>query len=287
MSSKSGMEVNAKQFRRQAKAFGHKHNIMFRTVMTDQMRLYVTDLARRFPPSKKLFGRGDLAEFEGRVGKLSARKIGERAVEIGAKSTIYAMGPEEMAFASEFGVGGLQGMGAGKVPIRRSDGTIWVVDANIYKPTASAAELEKWHNKHRSKRTGHTSREGLVNRWDRDIGRWKARRALHTRPSSLEAYIKHKKKDVGRLKGGWVAGIRKFGGKEPAKWVTRKASGMAGGVITDKGRGTLWARNTVPYASRYKRVQKFALRIRRKDLAKQAKKRLKKLVETENAVRTT
>jgi len=282
MSKTAQLELNSRQFKRQIARFARDHNVMFRDVMYDQMRLYCLDLSRRFPPSKKLFSRSEFAAIKTATGAKSERRLGERAVEIGIKSTIYPMSPDELAWANEFGISALKGMAAGKRMLKRKDGTVWLVDAQIYKPNASPAELEKWHNRHRSTVTGKTSREGKMHQWDRTIGRWKERRILHTTPSALSAYIKRKKKDVGKLKGGWVAGIMRFGGKLPAKWISRHASGMAGGAISQSGNGVLWATNTVPYASRYKRVQQFALVVRRKDLARQAKKRLRQLVSVEN-----
>jgi len=285
MSKGAKLEINSKQFRRQVQAFGKKHNVMFKTVMTDQMRLYCTDLARRFPPSKKLFGKSALAAFQSSVGKLTDRRIGERAVELGVKSAIFVAKPRDLAFSQEHGEEAVRKFAPGKRLFKRhSDGAVWLVDETLFMPTADTATMETFHDGRRSKRTGHTTRAGVGG--DRTIGRWKSSKLMHVTESGLKKYLKLKKKSVGKLKGGWIAGIRRFGGKDPAGWIRRHAGGSAGGQINDKGNGRLWAVNNVPYASRYRKVQKFALRVRRKDLAKQAKKRLRKLVQDENRRKT-
>jgi hypothetical protein len=269
VAGKTDLFFDAKGFKSQllrlAKAYGKTADDMMRNHV---MRFWVQDLIKFYPPPT--MGKG-----KGRV-KRDIRKL------------FVPMNAAEIQQTRLMGGGFLDGY----YKFQRKDGSTWLVDRDFYRLYLSEAQFRQHHEKFRLPLTGRvsTARGGSeVGRNTKDIGRWKTVDKMHTRIQDINRYIRLKQKSVGRLKRGWWKAAKRFHSKVPV-WVTKNGNdreGMAGGFIDNKGNGSLWAVNLVPYAgaTRFLPILATSSSKRERDMKKNLEKRLEKEAQKFSAMK--
>lgn len=167
---------------------------------------------------------------------------------------------------------------------------VYGVDRDLVKISPSMKEMERHHDKYRSKRTGRVTRAGT---YTKDIGRWKFVDKMHVKASAAKRFIKHKQKKVGQLKAGFIPATEHFAmlaGVAPKAipvWVKKQAKRMGSqvnAVNNRTGEGFLELINSVPYASSSisQNTINFLERVRQRDLEKHAIKRIRKVAKEHN-----
>lgn len=165
---------------------------------------------------------------------------------------------------------------------RKKDGAVYVVPRDMFKSSASEAEMSAWHRAHFARRKQRIpgGREG----------KWKVCFKMHVPDKDLKRFIVAKQKNIGKAKAGWLKGLRHYTALAPAgwlgadktpEWVRRNvgASGVDGSVSESWSeqsiKGFLLASNGVEYSRGDMRI---AMEKRTKDMMKYAPLRLEKIL---------
>jgi len=205
--------------------------------------------------------------------KGSDNALGKRAVGIGiAQGAVPLTGTEIKRIVP------MHGKYEGKSLIRKENGAVWVTDTANVRRSASGSDIARRHSRMRN------SRGRVKYARDRSFREMALVNKMHVPQAAYRKYLAKKQKRVGKLKGGWVAGLKYFGGtKSPPKWINQHSMwGSAGGTMSKSGNGRLWAVNKVPYASHHKWTSDYNFR-RRPQLAVTAmEKRIEAEVRAEN-----
>lgn len=255
----ANFQADASGFRdminRRAIVFGISRKEAFKT----ESRLLALELMDRTPPfsSKSIQrmlgaqGKSVSTKVWDEIGGMTARKVGENAVEKDIRRVIHGVrgakwpeetptvivsqtNPRQARHSNKLEFGILQKV-KGKSAVRvyaDKKGNVYGVDTELFQPKASLADLEKMHRMARTKR-GTVSRAGKS---DLITGRWKWINKLVTKTATLNKYIRKKKANVGRAKGGWAASFMRFGGRMSiGGWVGRHArkTGRVQSTITN------------------------------------------------------
>ena len=277
VTGKTGMTVNSVSFAKQIRAFAQEYNLEQGEELTNQMRLWCVDNGRNFPPSLNMHKAPSETSKDVKARlrlKGSDRALGKRAVDRGIREVVAPLTPLEIRRAIP-----LHGEMEGKVLVRsETTGAAWLARDNKFKKSASTSDLERQHLRFRAK--GRVKKGAVPNS---SIGNRTMVNKLHVKQAVFRKYRSKKQKQVGKLKGGWVAGIVRFGGKVPAKWVNQhRSGGSAGGKVDKAGNGSLWAVNKVLYASHHKRISDFNFKRRPSLAIKAMEKKAKALARDEN-----
>ena len=242
-----------KQLGLAAKVFG----VDVRDIVHDEMYRYTAGAMRVAAPGSrqsvghKFMGKGSAREAVGGT-MLAAKKVGQRRVAIDLNMLFVGMDAAEMEDARVLG-------GGGPLVLKRRfkrfhTGAVWLVDADVWAPGASIGQMRKWHNRHRSKKTGRVSK---ATRYEKNIGHWTAVRKLHVPEQAKKDFVREQQRHVGKLKAGWTGGMDHWGKlagrttKAP-RWVLNAArAGQTGdgfGRLNSQGSGDIGSLNNVPYA---------------------------------------
>jgi len=238
--------------------FAKETGVSMKFVCADQLRLWVQSL------------------MSAKVTVPKIKKHGVNVVMSGLSRIFLPMGPQEIAWVREFRVD--DGMLGGKRRFQSKTGAVWLVDADVFKPDASQAQMERWNDRHRGK----NGRVSMAGSWDITIGRWKSIRKLHVRKQVLTKFRKSQKQRVGKLKAGWLDAAEQLGRVTGATvkvpgWV-RKARPLVAGSADVSGMnvwgGAVTATNRVPYAAqRYGSWLEPLRKLRIKDMKGSMRKR--------------
>ena len=261
--AENGIIIDVNRFKKQVDRFATKYGVDARQVMLDQMRLWTIDLIKSFPPKNS--------------------SQGKRAVKSDIQRIFIPVDSGSFAAVKEWAliVGG-QELGRA---FKSKTGSVYGVEKRFF--DFSGDKIPAHHRRFRTK-DGRVTRAGT---FTRDIGRWKFVDKVVTKQSILNRYIKEKQKNVGILKAGWVPALTYFaavsGGvfKAPV-FVKKIAKSKQSGGFVDRfgkdGTGFLEAINSVPWSKRHKSILNFTLNKRKRDVSRQLKNRLEKLIAQEN-----
>ena len=278
MPSVTGMTVDYIGFNKQIERFAKMYNLNIGEEMTNQMRLWCGDNIKNFPPALNMQKRPGESkkDVKLRLDFKSDKAMGIHAVEVGIREVISPMTPVEVSTTKDLG-GDLRGK---KHVQSETTAAGWAVEDNDYNLSANMSAMEERHNRFRRK--GRVPKGAARNT---RAGRMTQVNKLHVKRAAFRKYKAKKQKTVGQLKSGWVAGLVKFGGKVPAKWISNgwvKNGSASPSKIGKDGNGTLWARNRVRYASSYKRISDYNLLQRPRLAVKAMKKKRDAMIRSEN-----
>ena len=250
--------VDEQGFRRQVNDLARQVGLTGRTVMLDQMRLWVSDLIRKTPPKTLAQGRKRVAKDINKV--------------------FVAVDPHDM---HELRRGDILFM------VHRYKNGGYAVEKDQYRPSASKGTLRRHHSNLRRKDGRVTEARGgsEAGRNTLDIGRWKFIDKMHIPKRLLKSYIRDTQKHVGTLKAGWMPAALAFNAKVPnfVKKNARRAGRFTDAMGKD-GEGFLLAVNSVPYApAKIGKLPAVTAQTRNRDLDRQLKKEFARVIKTENA----
>jgi hypothetical protein len=241
------------------KRFQKESGVPVKFVLSDQMRLWLQDLAKLGPPKKKKTGK-----------KAIERDINKIFAPIDNKTLIAAWNNSMATEGSEI----IRSWNRQKVKMTRKQLT-----------SAKVKKMVKIHQKHRRK-------DGRVKFKSKRNEAWGGRSIVPRKV--LKKYIRQVQKSVGKLKGSWVEPMQKMARAArtsavfPA-WIAQ-AEGRKGSARTSGkfnfGTGKVTATNKMPYAAK-----KFAsflpttLLKRQKDITGSMFKRMEKIMNQFNGGR--
>ena len=104
---------------------------------------------------------------------------------------------------------------------RKKDGTEYGCEQHLYRPNASVSEMAEHHRKYRTAR-GRVTTAGSMTR---DIGRWVFVDKMIVTKSSMDRYLRHVFKQVGKAKSGFSRAFQALGGKGLPGFVTKHGGG--------------------------------------------------------------
>jgi hypothetical protein len=148
----------------------------------------------------------------------------------------------------------------------------------------TGTRIQDWHKNHMDRRTHRVTRSIRTRRF---VGGRDFSDKLHVRERDFKKYVNRVAKNVGTLKGGWVAGVNRWaGGAKPPAWVGGKSSnGKAIDRMKDNGSGYLEIRNNVQGSARWKRIDKFVAKSRERGFQKELKYAIKKANTAGNKIK--
>ena len=278
--AKTGITVDTKGFAKQVDRLAREIGLTAKIVMRDQMRLWLNDLMKRFPPTgaKGLTATGK--------GSISASKQGKDRVAKDVRKVIVGVDDADMKEMRQgeriFLVHKTKGVEFG------GTGAIYGVDRDLYDRSASMSRIRAHHERFRRKSDGRVTEARAGSEKGRNtlnIGRWKFVDKLHVKKSAQRRYIRERQKQVGKLKAGWLPAAQVFGARPPAfvrKQATRLGSSSGLGTMNDSGDGFFEAQNNVPYAGRFGRIMRFSAKVRQRDLDAQLRKKFTRKINLEN-----
>ena len=262
--------VDVRGFQRQTVRILREYGEEIGPFMEKRAASWSKNLANNFPPSRQMFSKGQWGDRVAGLGATTERRLGENRIEKDIRKVFQPLPRSTVKWQTEDRDAWI---------FKTAQGAVYGVDKDLYRPQAGNAELSRQHERFRGKNgrvttARYNGRTGAINK---PIGRWKFVDVMHVHTDRLKSYIREKKKSTGKLKGGWVAGITFFGGKAPAKWISRhRHGGGAWGSIDEMGNGALHAKNSVPYASQYERIVRHTARLMDKNLESQLKYMMRK-----------
>lgn len=264
-----GIVVDVAAFRKEIDNFAVKHNVSAKTVMYDQMRLWMQDLIKTFPP--RVYSRG------------------REAIESDIRRLFVSLDDQDVLdyFAERFGRKPPRRMG------KKRGGAIQRELPGVkFNFTGDQGMMRAWTSANRSKTTG---RVKYSSHPVATIGKWTFVSEMYAPARSIKKLIREKQKHVGTLKAGWVPAADFFARKSRAgvrvpgfvRRVKSSRSGINFGTysdeMTDKGTGYLEAVNEVPYADRWRGLLHGTVLKRISDLTKNLRKMHKTIIDKENA----
>ena len=260
METTGAIEVDVNGFRRQTVRILAEYGHDVGRFMEQLHTTWCKGLAKNFPPSKNMFSRVQWARLAQDMGASSEQRLGKNRVKKDILKVFQPLGPSVVKWQNEDRDAWI---------FKTRMGAVYGIDRDMYRPNASNSELSRQHERYRGKngRVTEARYGGRISAINKPIGRWKFVDVMHVNRGRLNSFIRHKQKSVGKLKGGWVAGITHFGGKAPARWITRHAGGgTAWGRIDDTGSGALHTDNGIKYASSYARILRYTARMMEKHM---------------------
>ena len=259
------VDVDTEDVQRMIERAAKSVDITVADVLYDQAALAGEDLIKLTPPSKKLAGKKGVSDMA--IGKASVSSD----------------------LAKAFGVipqGAVSWERNGRTYYRNGD-AVWSVSQSLSKPRASVDEMAKHHHKLRSTRGSKAGRVGGAR------GELRAD-AMMVKQSKYRAYKRAVLKRVGRMKAGWIAGVIAASTKTNRKTQYPKALDKVRALVGNEGGWVDAAHapqpyveiyNSVPYfpAELEQRLEEYASANRKRDIAKNMRKRLDKLAARINA----
>lgn len=125
----------------------------------------------------------------------------------------------------------------------KSDGTIYGVENDFFRPNATLSDLREHHKKYF--RNGRMTRAGGATR---DVGRWKFIDRLVIPEETFQAYLKEQQAKVGYLASGWRVAAKRLGISLPA-WIANADGPSTALVEVSDSRLRIVATNEVSFAS--------------------------------------
>ena len=262
MSAKNGIEVDVMGWRKQVNRFANRWGLSARDLMRYEMGLWASDLVRKSWPRTYAQGRW---RVENDILKIFEPINDSREVKV-----------SDQVFLRH----------------KTKEGVVYGVDMDLFRPNADTAMMAAHHDKYRRKDGRVTEARGGGETFfgsrggDKQIGRWKFVDKMHVEPGALRRFIRYRQGHVGRLKAGWLAMVRRFGGKAP-KWVMRHSGdGTAADRMQADGNGFLIGINAVPYAARkLKGLLEASARTRERHLSHHLHKNMEEVVAYFNRMR--
>jgi len=169
--------------------------------MRREFRILIQRIMAWTPPHGKSSG----------SNKDDALRIGEAAVRRDIMYWIQVCSP-----------GFLEFLQAGKLgwwvhrPLRRKDGTVYVIDSDLIDPSGSSLAAEHARRRDTRGRVPMASSK----RQTKDIGRHTPRDTVMTTFAAADRYVKKMQQDVGIAKSGWIPAFAALGGNSQA-WIAR------------------------------------------------------------------
>jgi len=277
------MQFNRALFERQMTIYGKEYGLTAKEVLQDQMRLWLADLIRSTPPSKKLFDKATWANLLAslNVARLSETKLGERAAEADVRRLFVDLDkPKEaqwrILLSGEDQVRVIQDK-----PRSGGRSIFYGVEADLFRPSASKEEMREQHLKYR----GQNGRVTKAGTYTRTVGRWKYVDRMHVKKTALNRYVREVKSHVGTLKAAWYAAAQAIGFGASIKVPSRlkklagsRAEGGGTNMVTNKGTGFIEAVNKMPYSQeKCDSIASALARTRSKDMEKHFEHRLQQL----------
>lgn len=250
--------IDKKAFIATVDKFGRAYGIGVYDVLRDVHRSWTQNLYKFTPPTKQAIGRKRISE-----------DINKAFIAIDKQQVLDF-------YAANFG-NGSKGLGKKvRKSVKNLEGQGVIFNWN--------GDMSRIRAFHQANRKG--SKKGVrFKSRDVTVGKFTFGTGMYTKRSKINAYIREKQKDVGKLKSGWITAAKKFGARIDA-WVNRhSAFGGSNGFASENfdkstGSGEFISENSVSYIAPHKTtITAWADKIARIDIQKNLKFRIEKMAK--------